>query len=375
MNKLERSCYRIRHPKWAEVQRRALCLAAELVLLAGAAAGAGWTVETLRSVAALPPHVAGTFTEPVGFAELEQGGYLVLDRRGHTVYGVDAGRTRATRLVSVGQESGRIIQPVAFAVARDGTFIVSDAPVGRERVQRFGPDGARLGGFVLPGRVEPRVQFGGFVLNGVGSAQYDGESVYVNEPERGALITRYSILGAPVQTIGSLRQTGHEAETDLHFAFNTGLPVLDPRGGFYFVFQTGEPRFRKYDATGRLLFERVIQGTELDPLIASQPRVWPTRRSGTAREIPVVAPLVRTAAVDRQGNLWVALTVPYTYVYDAAGEKVRTVTFSAAGQIAPTSLFFARDGRLLVTPGCYVFAPGQVGRNTGAVLRFGPIQP
>jgi sugar lactone lactonase YvrE len=361
-------------PFGAAVQRRAAWFLVTVLCAAAmcAVSAASWTVRTLRSVAALPPHIAGTFTEPAGFAELEHGGYLVFDRRGHTVFGVDAARTTATRLVSVGHESGRIIQPVAFAAARDGTFIVSDAPVGRERVQRFAPDGSRLGGFVLPGRVQPRVQFGGFVLNGVGSAQYDGEAIYVNEPERGALITRYSVGGTPVQTVGTLRQTDHEQEPDLHLAFNTGLPAIDPGGGLYFIFQTGEPRIRKYDANGRLLFERVIQGPELDPLIASQPKVWPTRKAGNSREIPIVSPLVRTAAVDRHGNLWVALTVPFTYVYDAAGEKIYTVTFTAAGQLSPTSLYFARDGRLLVTPGCYIFAPEQTGDPVGAVLRFRP---
>ncbi len=69
------------------------------------------------------------------------------------------------------------------------------------------------------------------------------------------------------------------------------------------------------------------------------------------------APTVRAAAVDGAGRLWISLAVPYTYVYDAQGDKVRTVQFSAAGVISPTSLFFTRDGRLLVTPGCYEFDP------------------
>lgn len=49
--------------------------------------------------------------------------------------------------------------------------------------------------------------------------------------------------------------------------------------------------------------------------------------------------------------------IPYTYVYDAGGEKVRTVQFRGAGLISPSSLWFSSKGRLLVTPGCYEFAP------------------
>ncbi len=65
--------------------------------------------------------------------------------------------------------------------------------------------------------------------------------------------------------------------------------------------------------------------------------------------------MIRTAAVDPAGNLWISLTAPYTYVYDSAGDKRRTLQFRAAGVVAPTSFFFTRDGRVLITPGCYAF--------------------
>ena len=51
----------------------------------------------------------------------------------------------------------------------------------------------------------------------------------------------------------------------------------------------------------------------------------------------------------------IALTSAVTYVYDGAGEKVRTVQFKGASLLTPNSLFFTRDGRVLVTPGCYEF--------------------
>jgi hypothetical protein len=340
--------------------RHVALVAAVLLLLLppGVLRGAGGP-ELLRSVAALPPHLAGLFSEAAGFHQLRSGGFLVFDRRGHTVYGVDAAMTAATKIVQVGQESGRIIQPVAFAVSSDDRFVVADAPVGRERVQRFGSEGTRLGGFILPGRMEVRVQYGGLVLNGVASIEYEGESILVNQPERGALITEYGLEGTPQRNIGLLRATGYEQDAELHRALNTGIPLVNPKGGFYFVFQTGEPRFRKYDARGTLLFERVIQGKELDAWLGSQPTTWPARHA--ARELPVVPPIVRTAAVDGRGNLWVAFTLPFTYVYDAEGEKTRVVQFHGAGLLAPSSLSFTPNGKLLITPGCYVFDPASAG--------------
>ncbi|MNC86697.1 hypothetical protein D3C83_23710 [compost metagenome] len=135
------------------------------------------------------------------------------------------------------------------------------------------------------------------------------------------------------------------------------MPLVDPTGGFYYVFITGTPMFRKYDADGRLAFERYIQGRELDDYLAAQPNRWPRRRVED-REVPFVTPVIRAAAVDPRGRLWISLGVPYTYVYDLQGDKVRTVQFQAAGGVSPASLSFTPGGRLLVTPGCYEFDPG-----------------
>jgi hypothetical protein len=77
--------------------------------------------------------------------------------------------------------------------------------------------------------------------------------------------------------------------------------------------------------------------------------------------VPFVQPMIRTAAVDPQGQLWVSMVVPYTYVYDTQGDKARTVQFGAAGTISPTSLYFTRAGHILVTPGCYEYDPRRVG--------------
>ena len=55
----------------------------------------------------------------------------------HTVYGLDEQQSSSWEIVQIGAESGRIIDPTAFAVAADGTFVVADAPNGRERIQIF----------------------------------------------------------------------------------------------------------------------------------------------------------------------------------------------------------------------------------------------
>ena len=312
------------------------------------------TVEILRSVDALAPHVVGLFRDPIGFKQTANGDYYVFDRRGHTVYAVDADGRTARKLVQIGAEDGRLIEPSAFDVAFNGSFAVADAPNSRERVQLFDAAGVRTGGFILPGRGASRVVLGSLALNGVGTLAFTGRTLLMSHPESGWLMTEYALDGSPLRSMGQLRKTGHESDRDLHLAWNAGIPIADPNGGFFFVFMAGAPAFRKFDEKGTLLYERAIQGSEIDPLAAAIPDRWPRRSPG---ELPLVAPIVRTAAVDRSGRLWVSFIVPFTYVFDAQGEKIRTVQFRGAGIVSPSSLWFNQKGRVLVTPGCYEFEP------------------
>jgi hypothetical protein len=304
----------------------------------------------------MPPHIAGRFREPAGFAQSAFGQFYVFDRRAHTVYGIDEARERVWEIVQIGAEAGRIIDPTAFSLAADGTFVVADAPNGRERIQIFSPVGFRIGGFLLPGRARPRVVAQNVTVSGVGSLHYTGSTILLSQPDTGALVSEYGLDGTPVRGFGTLRPTGHEDDREVHLALNSVIPLADPAGGFYVVFQAGVPVFRKYDRGGALVFERRIEGRELDDAIAHLPTTWPHRKTDEGEQA-VVAPTVRSAAVDPAGHLWVAFMVPYVYEFDADGDKIRTVQLQGAGTIAPNSLSFGKGGHLLVTPGLYEFAP------------------
>ena len=333
--------------------RRILALSF-LVALFAAAPGAALRVEVLRSSGGLPPHVVGMFEGAVGFQQAASGSYYVFDRRGHAVYAIDAARTHAQKIVEVGGEEGRIIQPTGFDLSHDGRIVVADVPRLQQRVQTFDAQGTRLTGFFLPGQPAARVTIGNLMLNGAGSVQHAGRTLLISHPESGALFTEYSTAGYAQRSIGRLRATGFEDDRQLHVAMNAGLPLVDPTGGFYYVFITGTPFIRKYDAAGAVVFERHVEGRELDSFLENQPKVWPRRRVED-REVPFVTPTIQAAAVNDRGELWLSLSVPYTYVYDRDGDKIRTIQFQAAGLISPTSLSFASGGRLLVTPGCYEF--------------------
>ena len=313
-------------------------------------------VELLRAVSAMPAHVAGQFRDIAACHQTPDGDFLVFDRRAHAVYSV-APNLPPRQIVQIGVEPGRILLPLSFDSAPDGRFVIADAPTGTERIQIFFYAGGTVGGFTLPGRSVPSVAMGDVVLSGIGSLEYTGNTILVSQPSSGALITEYGVDGSVVRSFGELRQTGHEEDALLHAALNAGMAVALPnKGGYYFVFLGGVPVFRKYDAAGRFLFERHVEGPELDEHIQGLPSSWPRRKTSVG-EFPVVPPTVRTAAVDANGNLWLSLMTPYTYVYDVVGNKARTIQFQGAGLLAPTHMYFTRDKRLLVSPGCYTFDP------------------
>ena len=312
-------------------------------------------VELLQSDSAMPPHLTGRLREPFGCAQASTGEYVVLDRRGHSVFAVNSARTDMRQVVSIGQELGKLLEPGVLSLAGNDIFAVADGPGGYERIQYFGLDGTRIGGFYLPRRTGARYTAGTVMINGISSMTFTGRTFVINQPQTGALITELNLEGHVVGSIGAFRKTGHESDPVLHAALNVGLPLADPAGGFYFVFQTGVPLLRKYDAAGTLLFERHIEGPELDASIQAIPTTWPARPA-SGSSLPLVPRLVRTAAVDRTGRVWISLGPPFTYVYDHAGEKVRTIQFKGAGVVEPTSFFFTRDDRILITPGCYEFA-------------------
>jgi hypothetical protein len=324
------------------------------VVVAIAVLSAAATTTTLRSVGGLPAHIAGRFTELTLCRQRADGTFIVFDRRSHTVFSIAPGVDEPREIVQIGAEPGRILRPYAFDLASDNSFVVADAPAGRGRVQFFVASGSRLGGFALPGREVPLVTFDGLVLSGLGSLVYNGRSIFVSRPESGSLVTELGVDGVSARTFGELRATGHEQERDLHLALNSGLVVINPEGGFYFVFVAGIPTFRKYDAAGALLLERHIEGAELDDYMQNRPTTWPRRKTADG-EMPAVRPIVRAATADASGSLWVSLDVPYTYVYDHTGDKQRVVQFRAAGIMAPTGLSFAPSGRILATPGCFLF--------------------
>src|SRR5262245_22233385 len=76
--------------------------------------------DVLRATGAVPAHVAGRFRDATGFQQAASGQYFVFDRRAHTVFGIDEQLESSWEIIQIGSESGRIIDPTAFAVEPNG---------------------------------------------------------------------------------------------------------------------------------------------------------------------------------------------------------------------------------------------------------------
>jgi hypothetical protein len=308
----------------------------------------------LTPARALPPEIAGRFRDLANLQQSADGFYYAFDRRSHAVHRIDAAWKASSPIVTIGQAKGELLQPSAFDAARD-QFVVSDAPFGLDRIQLFFKDGTAMGAFQPQIRSLPRVTIGSMVMNGAGSLEFTGDAIVLSEPDSGWLITEYSVQGTPRRHFGRLRATGQEQDKDVHIGLNTGIPVAAAGGGFWFVFQAGVPMLRRYDATGELLFERHIEGVELDPIIRGLPTAWPRKRLTADRELPLIVPNVQAAAAAPDGSVWIALSLGYVYVFDAHGDKTHVFELHGAGMVRPGSLAFSREGRLIVTPGGYEF--------------------
>ena len=311
-------------------------------------------VQILQPVAFLPSHLASTLRDPIACLETPSGEQLILDRRGHALFAVNTARTSLRRVLSFGEEAGGIAESNALAGGPNGTFAIADAPKGFDRVQWFSAEGKLLGFLDLSDKlVQPKIP-GPTLSQTAGVMQFTGDRFFFALPGRGSLVSEVDLKGRTTRQIGRTRPTGQEQDPELHTALNTGFPLIDSSGNLYYVFQAGMPMFRKYDAAGKLVFERHIEGVEIDRAIEELPAVWPVRSPGDGTH-PVVPALVRAAGIDRRGQLWISLSEPFTYIYDARGDKIRTVQFNAGTTVSPVSLSFTSTDHVLIAPGCYEY--------------------
>ena len=316
-------------------------------------------VETLQSVAALPPHLVGRFGEPAGFQQAAEGDYFVVDRRGHTVSRIDAAMTAITPLLAIGHEARPGPAAVRVRPRRRGVCRRRRAAAPPSACRCSRPSGSRVSAFTLSTPIEAaRATRRPGPQRRQRDAPDGQRTVLLNQPDTGRSRQRVRHQGPRAPERGHAASTAHDGDAQLA----PGVQRRACRCRFPAAASTSSSRpasraSASTRATGALVFERAIQGRELDALVADRSRrrgrgVRASRRGHPGR--PAAGPGGHgrpTRAVVDQLHRAVHLRVRRRR-REGARRPV-----SRRWRLAPTSLFFARDGRLLVTPGCYIFRP------------------
>src|SRR5580765_5195970 len=144
-------------------------------------------LEVLIAARGLPTAFTSQLLDSIGYAETGAGESLVLDRRSHVVWAVDAKRVTWRKVVLAGQKLGQVEFPTALAVGPDDQFVVADVSQGADRLQWFDLAGHMTGAFWLPDRHAPPMIVLSVIFNGIGALHFARDSFYVGYPFRGSL--------------------------------------------------------------------------------------------------------------------------------------------------------------------------------------------
>ena len=271
-----------------------------------------------------------------------QGKYLLTDVKRNRVLIVKDNMEVEREFGRIGSGPGQLLHPGYIDVARDGTIYVNDG--GNERIVKFTSAGAYLGEFQV--------------------ASYEGMAVgaenelFLGQPQEDNLVTVYSSSGKKLRSFGQLKKFSEiygAAFADNDALYKTALNQVrlstDKDGNLYVSFML-IPLIQKYSPQGKLLFERKLEGPEIDQLMEKiQKRKYITgNRDGAEGRIIALDPVIEPAT----GNILVPLVDGSIYVADRDGNKLALLhpqwPEQATRTFYPYVAGLGAKGELLVTP-------------------------
>lgn len=204
-------------------------------------------------------NISEAYTEslgvPAGLA-MTQGRYYVTDQRGNVLLAFDSRDRLLAKFGTAGSGKGEFIHPTTLSSGPDGQIYVRD--LGNDRIEFFDLAGRYTG--------EIKAQdFSGFAISG-------RNEIMVGLPQDGALVTVYDRRGHEIRKIGKLRKTSEfygpaSRGDDLRnqVLINRVNLAAGEQGTLYVTFLFA-PVVQKYDADGRLLWERRLGGPDIETL-------------------------------------------------------------------------------------------------------------
>ncbi|MBA3242225.1 MAG: hypothetical protein H0T60_13430 [Acidobacteria bacterium] len=277
--------------------------------------------------------------------------YVVSDRTRSSVLVINERSEIVREIGGIGSAPGRLFRPGYLDVASEGAIYVQDG--GNERIQSFDIEGRYLGGFAT-------TRFTGFAAGA-------GGEVFLGQPEKGNLVSVYSREGKALRSFGSLKKLSEVYGPDFALddekwrnAINRVKLSIEPDGGVLVSFMLA-PFIQKYTREGELVFERRLEGPEVERL--AEAVVSP----GGGGNLTVTTDgfpehVMSLEAVSLPGGeINVILTDGSVYVADAEGNRVRVVRPRAEGRFTPEMIGRSPAGETVVV--------GLAGRECYALPR------
>lgn len=267
------------------------------------------------------------------------GKYFVSDFEHNRVVVLDEHLNKEREIGRIGSGPGRLIHPSDISVSRDGTIYVVDS--GNDRIQSFTTDGQYTSEFRT-------TLFEGF---GVDSR----DEVHLNQPEKGSLVTVYSASGKQLRSFGKLknfsevygRQFDSKNES-YRIAMNRVRLFIDAEDNIYVTFMLA-PILQKYKPDGSLLFERRLEGPEIDNLTRILVTDTPDKYisfgyDGLDARVIVLDPVVDP----RSGRIYVILADSSVYVADQNGDRLSCLHPPPGQSLFPFMSGLGPDNEVLV---------------------------
>lgn len=245
---------------------------------------------------------------PIDIEVDREGNYYVLEREEHCIKVFKSDCIFSHKIGEVGQGEGELYYPSDFCIDKNQNVYIADT--GNKRIQIFSSKGKKIAGFNLKFRPYS------IAVNSKGEIYVTGNVDVKNN----SIISVFNKRGDILRNFANIERTKYKDDLIQEILNRLVYLYIDQYDNIYLAFEA-IPKFRKYDANEKLIFERDISGKELELIVKKGGRPVADHKKEVVSNITT---LVNDIKVDKSGAIFISLGAPYIYKYNKEGEKEKT---------------------------------------------------